>query len=164
MLATLHRPSNVDLPDNLDRTLAVLEAVQAKRPVLFPVHPRTRERLQRLGRYARLVALPALKCRPPLGYLDFMSALEDCAAVVTDSGGIQEEASYLEIPCFTLRPNTERPLTLTHGTNRLLPFDPAAVVGMLDERRATRLPADLAFLWDGRAAVRVAERLEQVSR
>jgi len=151
LLVTLHRPALVDGPLLAD-AIAALASVAASMPVLFPVHPRTRAAL---GADAAELP-PGLRLIDPIGYLDFLSLEADAAAVLTDSGGIQEEASYLGIPCFTLRDNTERPITVERGTNTLLGLDPA---------RISELPALLARprpatspppLWDGHAAGRLA--------
>jgi UDP-N-acetylglucosamine 2-epimerase (non-hydrolysing) len=152
-LVTLHRPALVDGP-LLGETIAELERLSAEMPVVFPVHPRTRKMMEaeRTGEGA------ALMLTEPLGYLDFLSLMADAAAVLTDSGGIQEETTYLGVPCFTLRDNTERPVTVRAGTNTLLGLDPAAISripGALAERPGKR-PGPPP-LWDGHAAERIAE-------
>jgi UDP-N-acetylglucosamine 2-epimerase (non-hydrolysing) len=123
-------------------------------PVVFPVHPRTRKMMEaEIGGDA-----PGLLLSEPLGYLDFLSLLADAGAVLTDSGGIQEETTYLGVPCFTLRDNTERPVTIRAGTNTLLGLDPAAISGIpaaLAERGDR--PSEPPPLWDGHAAERLAE-------
>jgi UDP-N-acetylglucosamine 2-epimerase (non-hydrolysing) len=125
-------------------------------PVVFPVHPRTRKMMEAAGAGAS----PGLSLIEPLGYLDFLSLLADAGAVLTDSGGIQEETTYLGVPCFTLRDNTERPVTIRAGTNTLLGLDPAAIAGIpaaLAERPPA--PAEPPPLWDGHAAERIADVL-----
>jgi UDP-N-acetylglucosamine 2-epimerase (non-hydrolysing) len=154
LLVTLHRPALVDGP-LLGETVAQLAALAQQMPVVFPVHPRTRKMMEGLEPDA-----PGLHLVEPFGYLDFLSLIADARAVLTDSGGIQEETTYLGIPCFTLRDNTERPVTVTSGTNTLLGLDPTAI---------SRIPALLAEgakappgpppLWDGRAAERIADAL-----
>jgi len=157
VLVTLHRPSLVDVPDMLTRTMVELEALAEQLPVLFPAHPRTQERLSVLG------LLPAQRVivTEPLSYLPFLSLEAEAAAVVTDSGGVQEETTALGIPCFTLRDSTERPVTETNGTNTVLGLDPAQLAeipGQLDvERPETRPP-----LWDGRAGERGAAAIERL--
>jgi UDP-N-acetylglucosamine 2-epimerase (non-hydrolysing) len=156
LLVTLHRPALVDGP-LLAETVAQLVALSEQMPVVFPVHPRTRKMMEAAGGGAEA---PGLHLTEPLGYLDFLSLLADSRAVLTDSGGIQEETTYLGIPCFTLRANTERPVTISAGTNTLLGLDPAAIAG---------IPAALASrpdrkpepppLWDGHAADRIADVL-----
>ncbi len=154
-LVTLHRPALVDGP-LLGETVARLGALAATMPVVFPVHPRTRKMMESAGAGAS----PGLNLIEPLGYLDFLSLLADAGAVLTDSGGIQEETTYLGIPCFTLRDNTERPVTIRAGTNTLLGLDPAAIAGIPDrlaERPLT--PPAPPKLWDGHAAERIADVL-----
>jgi len=154
LLVTLHRPALVDGP-LLAETVAQLVALAAAMPVVFPVHPRTRKMMEAAGADA-----PGLHLSEPLGYLDFLSLLADSGAVLTDSGGIQEETTYLGIPCFTLRDNTERPVTINAGTNTLLGLDPAAIAGIPTalEARPERHPQPPP-LWDGHAAERIADVL-----
>jgi UDP-N-acetylglucosamine 2-epimerase (non-hydrolysing) len=152
ILVTLHRPALVDGP-LLAETVERLATLARELPVVFPVHPRTRSMMESIDSEH-----PGLLLCDPLGYLDFLSLLADARAVLTDSGGIQEETTYLGIPCFTLRANTERPITLTAGTNQLLGLDPAAIA-RIPEALATR-PAEkheAPPLWDGRAAERIAD-------
>jgi UDP-N-acetylglucosamine 2-epimerase (non-hydrolysing) len=152
VLVTLHRPALVDGP-LLPETVAQLAALAREAPVVFPVHPRTRKMMEGLE-----PDHPGLLLTDPLGYLDFLSLIADARAVLTDSGGIQEETTYLGIPCFTLRDNTERPVTIRLGTNTLLGLDPAAIAGIpaaLAERGdASSEPPPL---WDGQAAQRIAD-------
>jgi len=150
LLVTLHRPALVDGP-LLGAAIDALEEVGASLPVLFPAHPRTRKMLA--GRVPKGVELI-----DPVGYLDFLSLEADAAAVLTDSGGIQEETSYLGVPCFTLRDNTERPVTIRAGTNTLLGLDPARIAeipGLLAARESAQTP-EPPPKWDGRAAERIA--------
>jgi UDP-N-acetylglucosamine 2-epimerase (non-hydrolysing) len=150
-LVTLHRPALVDgplLPETVERLVALAQEM----PVVFPVHPRTRKMMESAGAEA-----PGLLLSEPLGYLDFLSLLADAGAVLTDSGGIQEETTYLGIPCFTLRDNTERPVTIRAGTNTLLGLDPAAIAGIPDALSAReKAPVEPPPLWDGHAAERIA--------
>jgi UDP-N-acetylglucosamine 2-epimerase (non-hydrolysing) len=151
-LVTLHRPALVDGP-LLPETVARLAALAGEMPVVFPVHPRTRKMMESLD-----ADHPGLLLSEPLGYLDFLSLLADAGAVLTDSGGIQEETTYLGVPCFTLRDNTERPVTVRAGTNTLLGLDPAAIAGIpaaLASRDAARSAPPP--LWDGHAAERIAD-------
>jgi UDP-N-acetylglucosamine 2-epimerase (non-hydrolysing) len=151
VLVTLHRPALVDGP-LLAETIGQLAALAREIPVVFPVHPRTRSMMEAINSEH-----PGLLLCEPLGYLDFLSLLADARAVLTDSGGIQEETTYLGIPCFTLRANTERPITLTAGTNTLLGLDPAAIaqIPLALAQRPAR-PPEPPPLWDGRAAERIA--------
>lgn len=156
ILVTLHRPSNVDSLETLAPLLEVLATLARTMPVIFPVHPRTKAQIGRAN-----LSLPAgLHLAEPLGYLDFLALQRGAALVVTDSGGIQEETTYLGVPCLTVRENTERPVTISHGTNRLVGRDPARLLA-----EATRVlaepPARLGPppLWDGHAGERIADIL-----
>ena len=152
LLVTLHRPALVDGP-LLGETMEQLSKVGAELQVVFPVHPRTRKMLG--GATYRGITLT-----DPVGYLDFLSLEADAAAVLTDSGGIQEETTYLGVPCFTLRDNTERPVTVHSGTNTLLGLDPARIAEIPSLLGGVgRASADPPELWDGRAAERVADVL-----
>jgi len=154
VLVTLHRPALVDgelLPETVHR----LAQLAREMPVVFPVHPRTRKMMEAVESEH-----PGLLLSEPLGYVDFLSLIADAGAVLTDSGGIQEETTYLGIPCFTLRANTERPVTIRAGTNTLLGLDPAAIARIpaaLAKRPAQR-PEPPPF-WDGRASERIAETI-----
>jgi len=152
LLVTLHRPALVDGP-LLDEAIAALAAVARELPVAFPVHPRTRKMLGE-----REIA--GVRLLDPVGYLDFLSLEADAAAVLTDSGGIQEETTYLGIPCFTLRANTERPVTVREGTNTVLGLDPGRIaeIPALLGARPAEAPQPPRF-WDGHAAERIAEVL-----
>ena len=153
---TLHRPANVDDPSHLLHIMRALEEVAAERPVVFPIHPRTRNVLAAMS-YAS--SQPGLRICDPLGYLDFLCLESNAALVITDSGGVQEETTYLGIPCLTLRPNTERPITISQGTNRLL--DPRAenlaLAAQAAIRRRSSIPA-IEF-WDGSSAPRIVRTL-----
>ena len=156
-VVTLHRPSNVDDPSGLGRILSVLQELSTRIPVVFPVHPRTRERIRQIGFSAR----GDLRLEEPFGYLDFLGLLDAAAFVLTDSGGIQEETTALGVPCLTLRANTERPITVQEGTNRILGEDPGAILpaahAILEGAAwKPRCPA----LWDGRAGERIAAIIE----
>jgi UDP-N-acetylglucosamine 2-epimerase (non-hydrolysing) len=152
LLVTLHRPALVDGPLLAD-VLEKLSELARELPVLFPAHPRTRKRMQNLTLDPRVTVLD------PVGYLDFLSLEADAAAVLTDSGGVQEETTYLGVPCFTLRENTERPVTVRAGTNTLLGLDPAAIGDILPALEATRVKRPPPPGWDGHAAERVADVL-----
>ena len=155
VLVTLHRPALVDAPDLLEHTMACLEKLAGELPVIFPVHPRTRERLAALGTYDGRVRLVA-----PQSYGRFLCLEADAAAVITDSGGVQEETTALGVPCFTLRDNTERSVTVTHGTNTVLGLDPARLLEVPERLRAPRRRARPP-LWDGRAGQRAAIGIER---
>lgn len=159
-LITLHRPSNVDVKENLDNILQALFQIQRDLPLVFPVHPRTRKQMKLFGFDDKLAHAPNLMLTDPLGYLDFLKLMAHARLVITDSGGIQEETTVLGVPCITVRENTERPITVTEGTNVL--------IGMSRERileesykilegngKQGRKPE----LWDGRAAERIVKIL-----
>ena len=151
-IVTLHRPSNVDDPEQLARLVEALVDVQKRLPLVFPLHPRTAQRLASAGLAGRLEAA-GVKLVEPVPYVRFMSLVIGAAAAITDSGGIQEETTYLGIPCLTLRENTERPITISEGTNRLVR---AESLGAALEEALSRPAADRRrpALWDGRTAER----------
>ena len=151
-LVTLHRPSNVDDRRRLSSLMAALRDVAAERPVVFPVHPRTRDRLAQWG-----IEAGAVRTVEPASYLEMVALMDAAHAVITDSGGVQEETTALGVPCFTVRETTERPVTVTSGTNRLVQ-DPVTLPGLV--RDATR-PSVLPMIegWDGRAGERVVDAL-----
>lgn len=158
-LVTLHRPSNVDAPDTLRRLVGCLTAIAAQIPVVFPIHPRTRAKLEEQGLTATMSAAD-ITLLPPLGYLEMLGMTRSARLVVTDSGGLQEETTALGVPCLTVRENTERPITITQGTNTLVGVDPAAIMAafgdiMASGGKAGRRPE----LWDGHAGERIAEIL-----
>jgi UDP-N-acetylglucosamine 2-epimerase (non-hydrolysing) len=160
LLATLHRPANVDTLERLSALLEFLGAAAQRLPLVFPVHPRTAASLDRHGLRARLDSLPGLRPVPPAAYLEMVDLMEGAAAIVTDSGGIQEETTFLGVPCLTLRENTERPITVEKGTNTLHGSDTRSALARLDEvLRTPRQPAPRIDLWDGAAGERVAEVL-----
>jgi UDP-N-acetylglucosamine 2-epimerase (non-hydrolysing) len=156
VLVTLHRPALVDVPELLAETMRALNGLAASIPILFPVHPRTRKHLSELG----LEPARGLHLLEPQAYGRFLSLQADAAAVVTDSGGVQEETTALGVPCFTLRNNTERPVTVTHGTNTVLGLDPARLVE-IPRRLAEPRSAGFPPLWDGQAGDRAAAVIER---
>ena len=156
---TLHRPSNVDDPAILRRILEAIAHVARRMPVVFPVHPRTRQRLAAAGVDDLLANVMLTE---PLGYIDFLSLSSHARIILSDSGGLQEESTALGIPCLTLRENTERPVTITHGTNRLVGTQTAAIVAGFDEAMAREHePQRRPPLWDGQTAGRVAAVLQK---
>lgn len=157
---TLHRPSNVDDIQRLKQLVQVIIESSRRMPVVFPIHPRTRRQLQEQQLWERLNASSGVHVLDPVGYVDFMSLVFDCAYALTDSGGIQEETTYLGIPCLTLRENTERPITLTQGTNRLV--QPQSVTAALGEIIRGEWPkGSVPRLWDGKTAMRVVASLKR---
>jgi len=151
---TLHRPSNVDEPERLKKIISALNEISRKIPVVFPIHPRTRKNLDSNGIKVEFLALQ------PLRYSEFLSLMLGSGLVITDSGGVQEETSFLGIPCITLRPNTERPITLKLGTNELLDDVeklPHLVMEKLGKFKETKIP-----LWDGKTAQRILKVLTKL--
>ena len=157
-VVTLHRPSNVDQAGPLAALVQALVAVQARLPVVFPVHPRTAAKLAEFGLRDRLVEA-GVRLIEPLPYIRFMSLVRGAAAAITDSGGIQEETTYLGIPCLTLRENTERPITVEQGTNRLVRAE--TLLEALDEALAGEAAPVRPEYWDGQAAGRCVEDLRR---
>lgn len=158
VLMTMHRPANVDAEAGLRSILQVVEDTARYKKVLFPIHPRTLNNLRNFGLAERLNAIPNLQLMEPQGYLEFLNLMEHAAIIVTDSGGIQEETTYLQVPCLTFRDSTERPVTVELGTNQLLAdLNPETVhqkvVEILDGKAKKGV---IPPLWDGQAAGRIA--------
>jgi UDP-N-acetylglucosamine 2-epimerase (non-hydrolysing) len=163
-VVTLHRPSNVDAQGGLERLARVLKATARRLPLLFPVHARTKDRLARFSLLEELEAQAGLTLTEPLGYVEFLALLAQARLVLTDSGGIQEETTVLGVPCLTLRKNTERPVTITEGTNRLVdPEDEDAIARAVDEILTSPSSATerRPEFWDGRAAERIVAGLAE---
>lgn len=156
-VVTLHRPANVDAADDASRLADALSEVARELPLVFPVHPRTRDAFTRHGLLGRLTSGGRVHLTEPLGYLEFLGLLDAARLVLTDSGGIQEETTVLGVPCLTLRTNTERPATVTRGTNRIVGTDPAAIVAAARERLRGPAEPRVPEFWDGRAAERIVE-------
>ena len=155
-VVTLHRPSNVDTKEGLERILELFATLSGKVSILFPIHPRTKKMLIQFGLESRAYEIENLILTEPLGYLDFLHAMDSSAFVLTDSGGIQEETTMLQIPCITMRDNTERPVTVEIGTNILAGSDTSKIFAfcervLLGESIRGHIPP----LWDGRAAERI---------
>jgi UDP-N-acetylglucosamine 2-epimerase (non-hydrolysing) len=159
-IATVHRPSNVDSPNRLRQLIALVQRMSETLPVLFPVHPRTARMLAELGLTDALARDGRARLLPPLGYREFLGLMEGARIVVTDSGGIQEETTCLGIPCITLRANTERPVTVSHGTNSLAGEDLDRAMSLYSSYLRDRpKPSTAIDGWDGHAAVRVVDAL-----
>jgi len=161
-IVTLHRPSNVDTPEVLGQLVEELAVLGRELPLLFAVHPRTRRRLEEFQLLDKLRQAKGIILAEPMGYIDFMNLVVTARIAVTDSGGVQEETTYLGIPCVTLRENTERPITVSEGTNRLAgiaELGRVARAALSARHGATRRPA----LWDGKTAARCAAALARRS-
>jgi len=152
---TLHRPSNVDDAATFGRIVEALAEIQERMRIVFPMHPRTRGNLESTANGRRLAGLGNVSIVDPLGYLDFLKLMSQAACVMTDSGGIQEETTILGVPCLTLRANTERPVTVEQGTNRLVGSDPGRIVEGFRQAVGNPVRPCVPELWDGRAAERI---------
>lgn len=159
-MVTLHRPSNVDSPKKLRQLFDHLSRISKKIPLVFPIHPRTRKNADSIGILPKLDQTKKLLILEPLNYVRFMNLVFNCGFALTDSGGIQEETTYLGIPCLTLRPNTERPITVTRGTNRLCHLDnlEATVNSVLSEKKRQSIKIEL---WDGHTADRIVNSIKK---
>ena len=158
---TLHRPSNVDDAEALSSVVAILSEVSERMPLIWPVHPRTRANIEKFG-FAGLLDSQRIACLPSQGYLEMVGLMRDAAVVLTDSGGVQEETTALGIPCLTMRPNTERPITVDEGTNTLVGAERSRILEAVDDVIRTggkrgRIPE----YWDGKAAPRIADHMAQ---
>lgn len=162
-LLTMHRPRNVDFVEPLDRMVKMVASLCKRFPVVFPVHPRTQKRLEEFGLDQEFKAIPNLIISGPMDYLSFQKLIGEAKVVITDSGGIQEETTFRQVPCLTIRPNTERPSTTTMGTNALLAFDLEVI-----EREVIRIEngtfgqGEIPPHWDGKATQRIVETLRKV--
>jgi UDP-N-acetylglucosamine 2-epimerase (non-hydrolysing) len=156
ILVTLHRPANVDTEEGLKGLFGMLNRISAKKKIVFPIHPRTKNNLEKYG-LTNIVSGNIL-LTDPLGYIEFVSLIKNSLLIVTDSGGIQEESTYLQIPCITVRDNTERPVTVTVGTNRLIGTDTGKVEKAVDEILEGKIKrGHIPELWDGHAAGRICK-------
>lgn len=157
---TLHRPSNVDAQEVFSGLLEAIEVIQNDIPIIFPIHPRTRNNIEKFDLGQRIAAMKNLRLVEPIGYLDFLKLNANAFVVLTDSGGLQEETTILKVPCITLRENTERPVTCEVGSNQLVGVDPKAVIAAYQNIRDGKLRAPhTPKFWDGQAAKRIAETL-----
>jgi UDP-N-acetylglucosamine 2-epimerase (non-hydrolysing) len=158
---TLHRPSNVDDLEHLSRIIAAFEVIEKDLKLVFPIHPRTRNNIKGTDLEGRAAAMKNLILLEPVGYLDFLRLMSEAALVMTDSGGIQEETTILGVPCMTLRENTERPVTVTEGTNRLVELSTESILQNYRDIMSKRdsFAARTPHLWDGKAAQRIREQI-----
>jgi len=161
-LITLHRPGNVDQAESLTKIFTAIETIQEKIKIIFPVHPRTRRMINDFGFEERIARLSNLILLEPIGYLDFIKLMSHALFVLTDSGGIQEETTFLGIPCLTLRENTERPVTVAVGTNKLVGMNPEKIIQESLEIMAHRgKQGQVPERWDGHAAERMVRIIEE---
>ncbi len=163
ILMTMHRPSNVDHEEGLSSILSIIQRLADKHPVIFAVHPRTRKNLEKFGMWETLARQSNLHLTAPLGYLEFVKLMKEASLVVTDSGGIQEETTYLQVPCITFRSSTERPSTVEVGSNRLISELDVETVRQQSEELldGTRRKSGIPELWDGQAAGRIRDLIVQ---
>ena len=166
-LVTMHRPANVDTQEGLRSIISILEKISELRPIVFPIHPRTKNNISKFGLNEELERIKNLILLEPQGYLEFLKLMENAAVVVTDSGGIQEETTFLQVPCITLRDSTERPITIQLGTNQLIPtLDSEIIFSKVKEILEGKIKKGaIPPLWDGKAAERITEILiEKLSK
>lgn len=156
---TLHRPSNVDQPKIMKNIIDALAQIQKEIKVVFPIHPRTQKNLKLMGLLKDLDDMPNMLIIDPLGYLDFLKLMSESKIVITDSGGIQEETTILKVPCLTIRENTERPITITKGTNTLVGTDTNRILNGYQESLNTTKSYTRPKLWDGKASERIVQVL-----
>jgi len=164
IVMTMHRPANVDTKEGLESILELIELSSKDTKIIFPIHPRTRAHMEKFGLAERLDQAKNLIMTEPLGYLEFIQLMSNATAILTDSGGIQEETTYLGVPCLTFRDSTERPITVTLGTNQLLSdLDPKKTYAALVEILAGKVKkGSIPPLWDGKAAERIAAQLAEI--
>lgn len=162
-LVTMHRPATVDFEEGCRKLIELLGETSTDYDIVFPIHPRTKKNLEKFGLLDKLENNPRIHLLGPLGYLDFQNLVSNAAFCLTDSGGIQEETTYLQVPCITLRPNTERPITTTLGTNTLMDFDIDHVLDVIKSiRNGAYKKGEIPPLWDGKASWRIAEHIANV--
>lgn len=159
ILVTMHRPSNVDEKDSILKVVDLLKSLRSKKTVVFPMHPRTKNSLIKFNLYDDLIKLDELIVVGPQSYFSFQKLIKDSFCVITDSGGIQEETTFRKLPCITLRKNTERPVTITEGTNVLMPFENKEILKILESiEQGTFKKGKIPELWDGYATDRIIEK------
>jgi len=160
VLMTIHRPPTVDNKENLEKLIGIFESIGERLQLVFPIHPRTTKNADKFGLGERLRNVPGLVLTGPLDYFAFQKLISNCRFILTDSGGIQEESTYRQVPCLTLRPNTERPSTIELGTNQLIALDGDRVLAAVKEILEGRAKeGTIPPLWDGHATERVLDIL-----
>ena len=162
-LMTMHRPRNVDTKESLLKIIEIINKITKKSQLVFPIHPRTKKSLEKHGLFQQVENNSAVILTKPLGYLAFQKLIADSKYVITDSGGIQEETTYRQVPCLTLRPNTERPSTITIGSNELVPFDPVVIGEKIQAiHEGTYKKGKIPPLWDGKATRRIVAVIAKI--
>lgn len=162
MLMTMHRPANVDTKDGLLQLLSLIQRITQKLKLVFPVHPRTAKNMKEFALHQKFPDNKNLLLTEPLNYFSFQKLIKESFCVITDSGGIQEETTFLQIPCLTLRANTERPVTLAMGTNELVPFDGSIIEKKISSiENGTYRQGAIPPLWDGKATERIVKILSE---
>ncbi len=164
VLMTMHRPATVDSKEGLTKLIGLIDFVTGKYKIVFPIHPRTIHKLSEFGLKERLTGNKNLIITEPLDYFSFQKLIKDCKFILTDSGGIQEESTFLKVPCLTLRPNTERPSTVTIGTNELIPFELPVIQAKIKEIEEGKYKkGGIPPLWDGKSTERIVEVLSKLA-
>jgi UDP-N-acetylglucosamine 2-epimerase (non-hydrolysing) len=163
VLMTMHRPATVDHKDQLEKLLSLMEMVTSAHDLVFPIHPRTIKSIESFGLKERLEKIQRLRITEPMGYFSFQKLVKHAAFILTDSGGIQEESTFRKVPCLTLRPNTERPSTVTMGTNELVTFELDILKSKIEEiRSGSYKKGQVPPLWDGRSTERIVSLLDKL--
>jgi UDP-N-acetylglucosamine 2-epimerase (non-hydrolysing) len=163
VLMTIHRPSNVDTEEGLKKLCALINHVTKKYKLVFPVHPRTLKNLEKFGLYTEVKGNTNLIFSDPLDYFSFQKLIKECSFIITDSGGIQEESTFLQVPCLTLRANTERPVTVDIGSNELIPFDLKLIEQRIESiEKGTYKKGSIPPYWDGKATERIVKIISEI--
>lgn len=163
VLMTIHRPATVDSKTELEKLISLIELIAGRYKIVFPVHPRTISNLRKFELYDRFNTIDNLKISEPLDYFAFQKLIADCKFILTDSGGIQEESTFRQKPCITLRPNTERPSTVDIGTNTLLPFDLSLITAAVESiENGTYKKGKIPLMWDGSSSSRIVKILSDI--
>ncbi|MGZ3861867.1 MAG: non-hydrolyzing UDP-N-acetylglucosamine 2-epimerase [Bacteroidia bacterium] len=163
VLCTIHRPATVDSEEGLNKLIKLMETVAKKYKAVFPIHPRTVNNLKKFGLHEKLIQNKNLVTTEPLDYFAFQKLIKYCKFIITDSGGIQEESTFLQVPCLTLRPNTERPVTCTVGTNTLVPFEIKEIEKYISQiENGTYKKGNIPDMWDGHSTERIFEALARL--
>jgi UDP-N-acetylglucosamine 2-epimerase (non-hydrolysing) len=160
-LLTFHRPVNVDDKENLTILVDIIAELARKKQLVFPVHPRTRKKIAEFG-LSEKINSENIVMTDPIGYIDFIHLVKNARAVITDSGGVQEETTFMGVPCLTIRPNTERPVTITEGTNTLTELNSSSVNRLLAQiEDGSYKKGKIPYLWDGKASERIVSELQK---